>query len=76
MKFDLKARFKNIYFWGGIVGLLLTATGVNPETLTSWDALYAVLKQFVSNPVMIGSFIMALLGILVNTGTKGFMDNK
>lgn len=67
-------RFKNVYFYIGIIGLFLTATGVNPQTLTSWQALFDMLKAFFSNPYMIASFVMALIGIIVDPTTKGWKD--
>ena len=43
-----KDRFKNPWFWVGIGGVILTATGMEPSMFTSWDALSgAVLDVFV-----------------------------
>ena len=39
MKMNIPVRFKNPWFWLGLVGLFFTAIGVSPETLTSWAAL-------------------------------------
>ena len=39
MKLEWKKRLTNPWFWVGLVGVVLTATGANPEMFTSWQVL-------------------------------------
>lgn len=76
MKANLKVRLKNPWFWVGVFGVVFTAIRVSPESLTSWDAVLEVLLDFVKNPFLIGSTIIALLGVFVDPTTAGVGDSK
>ena len=76
MKMNLKVRIKNPYFWVGVIGVILTAMGINPEMLTSWGAVWEAIVNLVQNPFMIGSVIIALLGIFVDPTTAGIGDSS
>lgn len=67
-------RIKNPYFWIGFIGLFLTATRIDPTTLTSWQALGQALYGFISNPFLIGAFIAASVGQYIDPTTAGFKD--
>lgn len=69
-------RYKNPWFWIGLVGVILTAMGVNPEMFTSWGVVWQTLKELVSNPFMLGSVAMAVLGVFVEPTTKGLRDGE
>lgn len=75
MKMNLPVRLKNPWFWVGLVGVILTAMGVNPEMLTSWQAVADAFKDLVSNPYMIGSVALAVLGVFVDPTTKSLGDS-
>ena len=72
---DLKTRIKNPYFWTGLIGIILTAMGIDANMLTSWGAVFDAVKNLVSNPYMLFSVTMAVVGVLVNPTTKGLRDN-
>lgn len=76
MKMNIPVRFKNPWFWVGLVGLFLTAIGVNPETLTSWAALRQALADFIGNPFQIGTAAVALLGQFIDPTTAGVGDSE
>jgi phi LC3 family holin len=76
MKMNLKVRIKNPYFWVGVIGVILTAMGISPEMLTSWGAVWEATVNLVQNPFMIGSVIIALLGIFVDPTTAGIGDSS
>ena len=76
MKINLKVRVKNPWFWVGLVGVILTAMGINAETLTSWQAVYDALLALVSNPFMLGSVFVAVLGVFVDPTTDGVTDSE
>lgn len=69
-------RYKNPWFWFGLLGVILTAMGVNPEMFTSWAVVWQTLKELVSNPFMLGSVAMAVLGVFVEPTTKGLRDGE
>lgn len=74
MKINWKARIRNPYFWIGLVGVILTATGVKPETFTSWGILAREVLGILQNPFLLGTVCLAVLGVLTDTSTEGFSD--
>ena len=50
MKLNLGVRAKNPWFWVGLAGVVLTAMGVSPEMLTSWQAVADAARSLVTNP--------------------------
>jgi phi LC3 family holin len=76
MKINIPVRMKNPWFWVGLLGVVLTAMGINPEMLTSWEAVWAAIVELVSNPFMLGSVAVAVLGVFVDPTTKGVCDSK
>ena len=75
MKVNLKVRIKNPWFWVGLLGIILSAMGISPETLTSWQAVLDMLKDFISNPFMIVTVGIAVLGVFVDPTTNGLTDS-
>ena len=76
MKMNIPVRFKNPWFWLGLIGLFFTAIGVSPETLTSWAALKQALVDFIGNPFLIGTAAIALLGQFIDPTTAGVSDSE
>lgn len=71
-----KERFKNIWMWLGLLGVIGTAAGIDPTTLTSWDILFDNVMDIIKNPYMLGSVVLAIIGVLINPNTPGIKDNK
>ncbi len=69
-------RMKNPWFWVGLAGIALSASGVAAETLTSWALVGEALLAMVSNPVALGGMVMAVLGVFVDPTTKGLGDGQ
>lgn len=69
-------RFKNPWFWVGLVGILLSASGVDPNTFTSWGALWSGILSVLKNPVQLAACFMAGLGVFVDPTTKGVKDGE
>lgn len=65
------AKFKNPYFWLSIIALIFSASGIDFNTLTSWQLLGEALLSILSNPVSVVAVITALLGIWNDNSTKG-----
>nr|DAW87649.1 MAG TPA: holin [Bacteriophage sp.] len=72
----MNKRSRNVWFWIGLVGVVLTAMGINPEMLTSWGAVKDSLIALISNPYMIGCVVIAVVGVFVDPTTKGLKDKK
>ena len=71
-----KDRFKNPWFWIGIGGVILTATGMEPSMFSSWDALSGAVLDVLKNPFLLGTAALAVLGVFVEPTTKGLTDGK
>lgn len=69
-------RFKNPYFYFGLIAVILTAMGVDAQTLTSWGALKEAIINLLSNPFLLGSVIVAITGVVIDPTTKGLRDGK
>ena len=76
MKINFPVRFKNPWFWVGLIGTILTAMGVSPEMFTSWGAVYEAIIGLLSNPFQIGCVILAVLGVFVDPTTAGISDSQ
>ena len=76
MKINFLVRVKNPWFWVGIVGTILAAMGVSPEMFTSWGAVWEAVVNLFSNPFMLVSVVLAVLGVFVDPTTAGVCDSK
>ena len=70
----MSKRIKNPYFWIGLVGVFLTAIGVDPSTMTTWAAVGDTLMNVVKNPFMFITAAMAIIGVFVDSSTVGIKD--
>lgn len=71
-----KVRFKNPYFWIGLVAVILAAVGISPESLTSWSILWDKILGLFGNPFAIGCTVVAVIGYVNDPTTKGLRDSK
>ena len=76
MKINIPVRFKNPWFWVGMCGTILTAMGISPEMFTSWSAVWEAIVNLFSNPYMLISVVLAILGVFVDPTTSGISDSK
>ena len=76
MKINIPVRMKNVWFWISLVGVILTAMGISPEMLTSWDAVIQAIKDLVGNPFMLGSVTIAVIGVFNDPTTAGLTDSR
>ena len=75
MKMNWKVRAKNPWFWVSLGGIILTAMGVSADMFTSWGAVIAQAKALISNPFMLASVALAVLGVFVDPTTAGVSDS-
>ena len=67
-------RYKNHWFWVGIGGIVLTSLQVEASTLTTWGSVGELVIKTVSNPFLLGTTAMAVLGVFINPTSKGLGD--
>lgn len=63
-------KFKNPMFWIGLVTTIFLASGIDPESLTSWTLVYEGLVSIVENPVKLIAVIGAVYAIFNDNSTK------
>ena len=68
---DRHPKLKNPYFWLSAIALILSASGVDFNQLTSWQLLCKALLDILRNPVCVVAVITAFLGIWNDNTTKG-----
>lgn len=76
MKINFKVRAKNPFFWIGLLGVILTAMGIDAEMMTSWGAVADALLGFISNPFLIGTTIISVVGVFFDPTTSGIADSE
>lgn len=69
-------RFKNPYFWVGLLGVIFTAMGVDTTTLTTWQSVIDAFKGLLYNPFLLVTVAMAVLGVFVDPSTGGLKDGN
>lgn len=65
------AKFRNPYFWLSMFALIFSASGIDFNTLTSWQLLGEAFISILNNPVAVVAVITAMLGIWNDNSTKG-----
>ena len=70
-EFFANTKFKNPYFWLSMFALIFSASGIEFNTLTSWQLLGDALLNILNNPVAVVAVITAMLGIWNDNSTKG-----
>ena len=76
MKINWKVRVKNPYFWFGLVAIILTAVGAEPEIFTSWEILVTQIKDLLGNPFALGFVVAAIVGYIYDPTTSGITDSQ
>lgn len=80
MKINLKARLKNPVFWVQIIGaFLLSALAYNnmqPQDLTTWAGLGALLMGVFKNPFLLGTCLWNVWSAINDPTTSGIGDSN
>lgn len=69
-------RIKNVYFWVGILGVILTALQVEASSLTTWNSVLVLIIDTLKNPYLLFTTAMAVLGVVIDPTTRGITDSK
>lgn len=72
---NIPVRMRNPWFWITLFGVILSAMGVSPEMFTSWEAVGEAFRGLFANPFMLGSVVVAVLGVFIDPTTKGVGDS-
>ena len=79
-EFFKNTKFRNPYFWLSMFALIFSASGIEFNTLTSWQLLGEALLSILNNPVAVVAVLTAMLGIWNDNSTHGMdkfkMKNK
>lgn len=75
MKVNIPVRLKNPWFWIGIVSICITAIGIDPQGLTSWEAVGACVVDVLRNPVQLVTVALAVLAVFIDPTTAGIGDS-
>lgn len=77
-----KVRLHNPAWWLGMAGIVMSPVlaylGLAYSDLTTWSSLADVFVKFISNPYLIGTVVVAVLGaigVTVDPTTKGIGDS-
>ena len=73
---NLKVRIKNPLFWLCLGGVIITAMGIDAEMLTTWSAVWEANISLFTNPFMLVSVVLAILGVLMDPTTSGVGDSS
>ena len=76
MKVNIPVRMKNPWFWVGVCAVAITAIGVDPQTFTSWTAVWEGIKAVAQNPVQLVTMCLAVLSVFVDPTTAGIGDSR
>ena len=76
MNMNIKVRVRNPWFWVGVVSVAITAIGVDPQTFTSWAAVWEGIKAVLGNPVQLCTMCLAVLSVFIDPTTAGVSDSK
>lgn len=69
-------RIKNVYFWVGILGVILTALQVEASSLTTWNSVLILILDTLKNPYLLFTTALAVLGVVIDPTTNGLKDKK
>nr|WP_300187433.1 phage holin [uncultured Agathobaculum sp.] len=75
MKVNIPVRFRNPWFWVSVASVAITAIGVDPQTFTSWQAVWEGIKSVLNNPVQLVTMALAVLGVFIDPTTSGLTDS-
>ena len=75
MKVNIPVRFRNPWFLVSVASVAITAIGVDPQSFTSWSAVWEGIKSVLNNPVQLVTMALAVLGVFIDPTTSGLTDS-
>ena len=79
MNINWKVRIKNPVFWAQIAVAIflpiLTSLGLSWDQITTWGALWGLVVQAVSNPVIAVAVVVSVWNAINDPTTSGLSDS-
>lgn len=79
MKINWKVRFRNPVWWAEVAAAvilpMLAAIGLSWEDVTSWAALWNVIKTAFANPVTVAAVLVSVWNTVTDPTTAGICDS-
>ena len=79
MKINWKVRFRNPVWWAEVAAAvilpMLAAIGLGWEDVTSWVALWNVIKTAFANPVTVAAVLVSVWNTVTDPTTAGICDS-
>lgn len=79
MKINWKVRFRNPVWWAEVAAAvilpMLAAIGLGWEDVTSWAALWNVIKTAFANPVTVAAVHVSVWNTVTDPTTAGICDS-
>ena len=79
MNINWKVRFKNPIWWAelaaAIILPMIVAVGLEWSDMTTWGALWDVIKGALGNPVVVVSVVVSVWNAINDPTTKGVSDS-
>ena len=79
MKINWKVRFRNPVWWAEVAAAvilpMLAAIGLGWEDVTSWAALWNVIKTAFANPVSVVAVLVSVWNTVTDPTTAGICDS-
>ena len=79
MKINWKVRLKNPVWWAEIAAAIilpmLAAVGIGWEQVTSWAALFDVIRAAIANPVTLAAVAVSVWNAVTDPTTSGICDS-
>lgn len=72
MKVNIPVRLKNPWFWVGVVSIIITALGVDPQQFVSWESLGGYIVDVLKNPVQL---VTVVLAVIIDPTTAGISNS-
>ena len=60
-------RLRSLPFWIGVVAIIITVSGINPENMTEWGILLENISDIFRNPFVLISIVAAVFSFYNNT---------
>ena len=79
MKINWKVRFRNPVWWAEVAAAvilpMLAAIGLGWEDVTSWAALWNVIKTAFASPVTVAAVLVSVWNTVTDPTTAGICDS-
>lgn len=76
LNINIPIRFKNPWFWVGLVAVMAASIDLNFQEITTWSLAIDAVMDVLKNPFKIGCVVVAALGVFIDPTTDGITDSE